>query len=48
MGTIANEIDIFGIGLIDGSKSKMSANAAKNEISIKASKLTFFKIISPL
>lgn len=48
MGIIANEIEMFGIGLNEGSKSKMSANAAKNEISINASKLNFFKIKSPL
>jgi len=44
IGTIAKEIEIHGPILMDGSKSKINANAAKNEASISAcSRILFIK-----
>lgn len=47
IGIIANEMEIAGDNFIDGKRSNTKANAEQIAISIKASKLNFFKKISP-
>src|SRR5690625_5692673 len=44
IGTIASEMDIDGIGLMEGKKSNNIASAAKIDTSIIACKLNFFPI----
>jgi hypothetical protein len=48
IGTIAMEMDIAGVNLIEGSRSRITAKAAKKDASIKAISPSFFiKKFSP-